>query len=37
MEIIIQTPNFYLHIEDAVMFIHYCIDGFIEIASHIKI
>jgi len=37
MEIIIHTPNFYLHIQDAVMFIQYCINGVVEIASHIKI
>ncbi len=37
MEIIIYAPNFYLHIQDAVVFIQYCIDGVLEIASHIKI
>ena len=33
MEIIIYSPNFYLHIQDAVVLIQYCIDGIIEIAS----
>jgi len=37
MEIIIYTPNFYLHLQDAVIFIQYCIDGIFQIASQIKI
>ncbi|SVB11853.1 uncharacterized protein METZ01_LOCUS164707 [marine metagenome] len=37
MEIIINAPNFYLHLQDAVIFIQYCIDGIFQIASQIKI
>jgi len=37
MEIIINSPSFYLHIQDAVVFIQYCIDGIINIASQFKI
>ena len=37
MEIIINSPSFYLHIQDAVIFIQYCIDGIINIASQFKI
>ena len=37
IEIIINSPNFYLHIQDAVIFIQYCIDEIVKIASHIKI
>ena len=33
MEIIISSPSFYLHIQDAVIFIQYCIDGIFNIAS----
>ncbi len=37
MEIIINSPNLYLHLQDAVLFVHYCIDGVLQLASHIKI
>ena len=37
MEIIIQTPGFYMHFQDAVLFVQFCIDGIIHIASQIKI
>jgi len=37
MEILVHSPNFYLHIQDAVIFIQYCIEGIVEIASRIKI
>jgi len=37
MEIIINTPGLYLHIQDAVIFVQYCIDGIINIASQFKI
>ena len=37
MEVLIYSPNFYLHIQDAMIFVQYCIDGFIEIASIIKL
>jgi len=37
MEIIIYSPNFYLHLQDAVLFVQFCIDGILEVASQIKI
>ena len=37
MEIVIYAPNFYLHIQDAVVFVQYCINGVLELASYIKI
>ena len=37
MEVLIHSPNFYLHINDAVVFIQLCINGIIEIASQFKI
>ena len=37
MEVLIYSPNFYLHIQDAMIFIQYCVDGVIEIASRIKL
>ena len=37
MEIIIQTPGFYMHFQDAVLLVQFCIDGIIHIASQIKI
>jgi len=37
MELVIYSPNFYLHIHDAMMFVQYCIDGIFEIASKIKL
>tara|TARA_Y100001970_G_C13616186_1_gene547227 strand:- start:65 stop:289 length:225 start_codon:yes stop_codon:yes gene_type:complete len=37
MEIIIYSPNFYLHIQDAVVFVQYCIEGLVEIASQIRL
>jgi len=37
MEILIHSPNFYLHLQDAVIFVQYCIDGIFEIASRFKI
>ena len=37
MEIIIQSPGFYVHLQDAVLFVQFCIDGIIHIASQIKI
>jgi len=37
MEIIINSPNFYLHLQDAVLFVQYCIDGILQFASQIKI
>jgi len=37
MEIIINSPNFYLHLQDMALFIQYSIDGFLHFASQIKI
>jgi len=37
MEIIIYSPNFYLHLHDAVVFVQFCIDGMLQFASQIKI
>jgi hypothetical protein len=37
MEIIINSPNFYLHLQDAVIFVQYCLDGILQFASQIKI
>jgi len=37
MEVLIHSPNFYLHIQDAIILVQYCIDGIIEIASKFKI
>jgi len=37
MEIVIHSPNFYLHFQDAAIFIQYCIDGILQFASQIKI
>ncbi len=37
MEIIINTPNLYIHLHDAVLMVQFLIDGFIHITSNIKI
>ncbi len=37
MEIIVNTPNLYIHLQDAVLFVQYIIDGIIQITSNIKI
>ena len=37
LTIIINSPGFYLHIQDAVVIIQYCIDGILNIASKFKI
>ena len=37
MEIIINTPNFYIHLQDAVLMVQYVIDGLIHIKSNIKL
>ncbi len=37
MEIIINSPNLYLHLQDAVLFVHYCIDEVLKLATLIKI
>ena len=37
MEIIINSPSFYLHIQDAVIVLQACIDGILHFATQIKI
>ena len=37
MEIIVYSPNFYLHLQDAVIFLQACIQDIVVIASKIKI
>jgi len=37
MEIIINTPNLYIHLHDAIMIVQYVIDGLIQITSNIKL
>ena len=37
MEIIINSPGFYLHIQDAIVFVQYCIDGILNFTSQFKI
>jgi hypothetical protein len=37
MEIILNTPNLYIHFHDAVMIVQFLIDGFVELSSQFKI
>ena len=37
MELIIYTPNLYLHLQDAAILVQFVIDGFIYISSNFKI
>jgi|TARA_B100000949_G_scaffold212607_1_gene206910 hypothetical protein len=37
MEIIIYSPNFYLHLQDALVIVQYFIDGIFQLAAQIKI
>jgi len=37
MEIIINSPNFYLHLQDAVLMVQFLIDGLIQVTSNFKI
>jgi hypothetical protein len=37
MEIVVYTPNLYLSIQDAIVFIQLCLNDIIHIASQIKI
>ena len=37
MEIIINTPNLYIHFHDAVLLVQYVWEGIIHITSNIKI
>ena len=37
MEVIIHSPSFYLHIQDALILIEYCINGLLEFVAQIEI
>ncbi len=37
MELIIYTPNLYIHLHDAALVVQYIIEGFIHITSNIKL
>ncbi len=37
MELIIFTPNLYIHFHDAALMVQYIIDGLIHISSNIKL
>jgi len=37
MEIILYTPNLYVHLHDAVIVVQMLVNGFIEIAGQFKI
>ena len=37
MEIIVYTPNLYIHLQDAVLLVQYVIDGLIHITTNIKL
>jgi len=37
MEIIINTPNLYIHLQDAVLMVQLLIDGLIQVTSNFKI
>tara|TARA_B100001057_G_scaffold237207_1_gene237559 strand:+ start:1417 stop:1530 length:114 start_codon:yes stop_codon:yes gene_type:complete len=37
MEIILYSPNLYVHFHDAVVVVQFLIDGFIELAGQLKI
>jgi len=37
MEIILYTPNLYVHLHDAVLVVQVLFNGFIELAGHFKI
>jgi len=37
MEVIIYSPNFYLHLQDALVLIHYVFDSILEITAQIKL
>ena len=36
MEIILNTPNLYIHLHDAVVIVQFLIDGFVELSSQFK-
>jgi hypothetical protein len=37
MEVVLYSPNFYLHLQDAVVFIQVCIQDLLMLATKIKI
>ena len=37
MEIVLYTPNLYIHLHDAVVVVQFLIDGFVELAAQFKI
>jgi len=37
MEIILYSPNLYVHLHDAVLVVQFLLDGFIELAGQFKI
>ena len=37
MEIILNSPNLYIHLHDAVMIVQFLIDGFVELSGRFKI
>jgi len=37
MEIIINTPNLHIHLQDAVLMVQLLIDGLIQVTSNFKI
>jgi len=37
MEIIVNTPNFFLHLQDSLVLIQFLFNGVIDIATQIKI
>ena len=37
MEIILNTPNLYVHLNDAGVIFQFLIDGFFEVAGQLKI
>ena len=37
MEIIINTPGIYIHLQDAVLLVQYLLDGFLEITTKINL
>lgn len=37
MEIILFTPNLYIHLQDAAVVVHFLIGGFVELVGQFKI
>ena len=36
MELIINSPNLYIHLHDAVLIVQFLIDGIVNVTSNIK-